>query len=482
MPRYAALDLETTGFSAERDEIIEFAAVLFDEHGVEEGSFTTLLNPGRQIPPPATRVHGITDRMVSSAPIFATMAQEVQRCLDGRILVGHNVAAFDVKFLVNAFTRAGVYYEPVAVLDTLTLARIALPGLKSHRLGELCHLAGIKNDTAHRAESDARATWHLLCALSLADMDDLTNLDKYNLPIVGHSIPESLVATRPRPVSPDLSLAQTCAGEVVVFTGGRPDGYRTREDAAKEVLRRGGRVSNSISKKTTAVFAGDNAGGKLDKARELSKPTYPHAAFADFLLDGHSGALGAQSVIIKRHDGQVQNIAPGAIDPLITEAPPTTSKRPQPSNPGKREGQTVPPNPERQENARRTEGATTPTTAKSQATPPRVQYRPASNTSTKPPLEPTVAQNWPPPTTPASSGTVPGEPRNWTAVASLVCALLWLFWFGSLLAVVLGHRSLRSLSRSGYTRGRRLAVAGLVIGYLGFALLVIGSIGAAMSA
>jgi Domain of unknown function (DUF4190) len=60
------------------------------------------------------------------------------------------------------------------------------------------------------------------------------------------------------------------------------------------------------------------------------------------------------------------------------------------------------------------------------------------------------------------------------AVASLVLGILWLFWIGSILAVVFGHAAVSQIKRSsGAVRGRGLAVAGLVLGYLGVATLVL---------
>jgi DNA polymerase III epsilon subunit family exonuclease len=174
---FVALDLETTGLSPETDAIIEVSAAMFDEQGREQGVFTTLINPDMPIPGAASRVNGITDRMVASAPMFADVAEALHVSLAGRVLVGHNVSSFDLRFLTKAFTNVGIAYQPPAVLDTLALSRVALPDLGSHRLDGLCRLAGIENTNAHRAESDALATWKLLCAIALADLDDITNLE-----------------------------------------------------------------------------------------------------------------------------------------------------------------------------------------------------------------------------------------------------------------------------------------------------------------
>jgi hypothetical protein len=62
----------------------------------------------------------------------------------------------------------------------------------------------------------------------------------------------------------------------------------------------------------------------------------------------------------------------------------------------------------------------------------------------------------------------PARPRgtNGLAVASLVLGLLWLCWLGSVAAVILGHIALSQIKRTGQA-GRGIAIAGLVLGYLG---------------
>jgi hypothetical protein len=60
------------------------------------------------------------------------------------------------------------------------------------------------------------------------------------------------------------------------------------------------------------------------------------------------------------------------------------------------------------------------------------------------------------------------------AVASLVLGITWVFWVGSILAVVFGHVALGQISRSqGWQRGRGMALAGLILGYCGLALLLV---------
>lgn len=61
---------------------------------------------------------------------------------------------------------------------------------------------------------------------------------------------------------------------------------------------------------------------------------------------------------------------------------------------------------------------------------------------------------------------------NGLAIASMVLGILWLWWVGSVLAVVFGHISLGQIKRTGQS-GRGMAVAGLVLGYLGVAVFVL---------
>jgi hypothetical protein len=62
----------------------------------------------------------------------------------------------------------------------------------------------------------------------------------------------------------------------------------------------------------------------------------------------------------------------------------------------------------------------------------------------------------------------PSRPANVLAIASLVSGVLWMSWFGSLLAIVFGHMALRQIERSGGRQaGRGIAVAGLLLGYFG---------------
>ena len=156
---FVVLDLETTGGSPMFDRVIEVAALRF-ERGVVQERFVKLVEPGVPIPSFVTRLTGINAGLVRGKPTFDYLLPDLQRLLDGAVLVAHNVS-FDASFLTYAFQRAGRRWAGER-LCTLRLARRLLPGLHSYRLDSLCASLGFAFVQVHRAGPDAEATLCLL--------------------------------------------------------------------------------------------------------------------------------------------------------------------------------------------------------------------------------------------------------------------------------------------------------------------------------
>jgi hypothetical protein len=66
----------------------------------------------------------------------------------------------------------------------------------------------------------------------------------------------------------------------------------------------------------------------------------------------------------------------------------------------------------------------------------------------------------------------PSPGTNGLAIASMVLGIIWLYWLGSILAVIFGHIALSQIKRTNQG-GKGMAVAGLVLGYIGLAVLVV---------
>lgn len=160
----ALFDLESTGLSPERDRIVEiFVRLLFPDGTTWERG--RLVNPGVPIPPAATRVHGITDAEVSGAISFADLAPHLTKRIGGAVLVAHNAVKFDAPMLLAECRRAGLDWEPRAVIDTLPVSQRLIPKQKSYALQALRQGFGLGGGRAHRAGGDVdtlTALWSLL--------------------------------------------------------------------------------------------------------------------------------------------------------------------------------------------------------------------------------------------------------------------------------------------------------------------------------
>jgi len=159
----AFLDVETTGADPREDRITELGMVLVDD-GLPVEEWSTLVNPGREIPSGIQTLTGITNEMVASAPAFSEVSLDLAARLEGRLLVAHN-ARFDYAFLRHEFRRAGMPFE-ARVLCTVRLSRGLFPEHRHHNLDALIERFGLTCEARHRALPDARVLVDLARAWS----------------------------------------------------------------------------------------------------------------------------------------------------------------------------------------------------------------------------------------------------------------------------------------------------------------------------
>ncbi|MER3499250.1 MAG: DNA polymerase III subunit epsilon [Chitinophagaceae bacterium] len=152
---YAIVDIETTGGYASANGITEISIHVFDGEKVVD-KFETLINPCQPIPYYIQSMTGITNEMVSEAPLFEDVAKEVYEMLNEKVFVAHNVN-FDYSFIKNHLQFYG-YELNCKKLCTVRLSRKIFPGFASYSLGNLCHSLGIQMSARHRAGGDAAAT------------------------------------------------------------------------------------------------------------------------------------------------------------------------------------------------------------------------------------------------------------------------------------------------------------------------------------
>jgi DNA polymerase-3 subunit epsilon len=161
---FVALDLETTGARAGTGKITEIGAVRIEGFQVV-GTFHSLVNPQRPIPPMITHITGITHAMVADAPRIEQLVPDLLDFLEGAVIVAHN-AAFDVGFLNYELQRLKGRRLGEGAIDTLPLARLLAPGLPNYRLGTVADALGAPIAACHRALADAQAAGHVFVTLA----------------------------------------------------------------------------------------------------------------------------------------------------------------------------------------------------------------------------------------------------------------------------------------------------------------------------
>jgi DNA polymerase-3 subunit epsilon len=146
------VDVETTGFSATNNRIIEVAAIRV-ENGEVVGKITSFINPDTEVPEVITGITGITDTEVKYAPPFAAIAPQLAKILEGAIMVAHN-AKFDYSFIKAEFERVGLPFTAIT-LCTCEMARSLYPRMVNHKLGTIIEQLNFAVAERHRAYDDA---------------------------------------------------------------------------------------------------------------------------------------------------------------------------------------------------------------------------------------------------------------------------------------------------------------------------------------
>ncbi len=214
---YIAFDLETTGLSADRDEIIEIGAARFRRGEIVE-RYQTLVNPGKPIPSEITHLTGIDDDDVVDAPRMHTLLPRLRAFFGESTVICHNVG-FDVGFM----QKHGLLADNAA-LDTFDLASILLPAASRYNLGSLAAQMGINLQNAHRAYDDAEATgrlyWQLWLKLRslpsglLAEIIQLgSGIDWALRGVFQQALQEALRAAEANPAGQQSFAAESIFGE-----------------------------------------------------------------------------------------------------------------------------------------------------------------------------------------------------------------------------------------------------------------------------
>lgn len=226
--RYAVVDLETTGNDINGENRIIQIGCTFIENGRIIDEYSSDVNPERSVPDMITRLTGITQERVNSAPKFSDIAGKVFAMLQGTNFVAHNVN-FDFPFLNDEFMRSGYPSLDIPAIDTVTLSQVIFAKAPGYRLRDLTHYLGIEHLNPHSANSDSRATAYVLIhllkkiqGLPLVTLEELTKL--------GKALPRDTFEVVKEALNTNKEQKKDLPSNLTVVNGialRRPDSYRT---------------------------------------------------------------------------------------------------------------------------------------------------------------------------------------------------------------------------------------------------------------
>ncbi|MEM9170649.1 MAG: DNA polymerase III subunit epsilon [Pseudomonadota bacterium] len=166
--RQIVFDLETTGFRFdEGHRIVEIGGVEMVRGAVTGRTFHTYVNPERDMPEGAFKVHGLSEAFLRDKPVFTdpAVAAAFLEFIGDAELVAHNGKGFDLPFLNAELAAAGLdMIDDDRLVDTLLLARRRLPGSPAS-LDALCARFGIDTKTRERDGHGALLDSRLLAAV-----------------------------------------------------------------------------------------------------------------------------------------------------------------------------------------------------------------------------------------------------------------------------------------------------------------------------
>lgn len=168
---WCVIDLETDGPDPAAAVPCEIAVARF-EGGEVVGSWSMLLNPGRELSAEVIGVHGITNEMVSSEPPAVVAVARMMMCglLNGAWPVGYNGQGYDravLRRLAGSSANECAWLH-ARWLDPLIYIRDIGkydPGSGRHKLSAVCERRGIPHEGKHRALGDATAAGKLLWSM-----------------------------------------------------------------------------------------------------------------------------------------------------------------------------------------------------------------------------------------------------------------------------------------------------------------------------
>lgn len=233
--RQIVFDLETTGFKfSEGHRIVEIGAIELIHGAVTGKNFHIYVNPERDMPEGAYRVHGLSQAFLADKPSFADekVAPAFSTFIGDAELIAHNGAGFDMPFLQAELKAAGLPALSNQLVDTLHLARRKFPGAPAS-LDALCSRFGIdtkeRKRDGHGALLDSRLLAEVYIELTGGAQAGLNFArgDSGDERAANGATKTHQARTRPTPLAPRITEAEKDAHEAFLSDLGIDSLWRT---------------------------------------------------------------------------------------------------------------------------------------------------------------------------------------------------------------------------------------------------------------
>ena len=203
------LDTETTGLSfREGHKVVEVACIETKDLIATGRVFHKFINPKRNIPDEAFKVHGFSEKFLSDKQTFDKIADEFLDFISGKKIIIHN-ASFDMKFINAELALADKKRLPADMaIDTLAIARKKFPGSPAS-LDALCRRFNIDNSarTLHGALLDSEILAEVYLELIGGRQPDFGLSDSHNTGERKFDV-ERQVFKRANPLKPRLTIEE----------------------------------------------------------------------------------------------------------------------------------------------------------------------------------------------------------------------------------------------------------------------------------
>ena len=154
---YVLVDIETTGFSPQYDDIIEIGALKIVNNKIVD-EFQSLIKTNHKLSSIITNLTGITNDMLLSGKDINIVLKEFKEFVGDNVIVAHN-ANFDINFLYDKCALYINEYLRNDFIDTMKVSKKLLPNLSNYKLSTISNYLGIDYSNAHRGLEDVKITY-----------------------------------------------------------------------------------------------------------------------------------------------------------------------------------------------------------------------------------------------------------------------------------------------------------------------------------